>query len=67
MLGDKLAFLAALALLTTRYEMPADEVRTSRRDELLAVVGEIVAVAQAARAKVDGDAVLGLFDRVPAA
>ena len=66
MLWDKLAFLAALALLTTRYEAPAGDIRTSHRDLLLAVVDEIVSVAQAEGARADAAAVMGLFDELPA-
>ena len=66
MLWDKLAFLAALALLTTRYEAPVGDIRTDRRDLMLAVVDEIVAVARAAGADVGAGAVVALFDSVPA-
>ncbi|BCB91203.1 ketopantoate reductase family protein [Phytohabitans suffuscus] len=66
LLWDKLAFLAPLALLTTAYRATAGEVRERRRPDLEAVAGEVVAVARAAGATVDGDAVVGLFDRVPA-
>jgi 2-dehydropantoate 2-reductase len=66
MLWDKLAFLATLALLTTRYEATVGEIRTNRRNLLLEVVDEVVAVAQATGAEVGTDAVLGLFDQVPA-
>lgn len=67
LLWDKLAFLAPLALLTTAYGATAGEVRAERRADLEAVGGEVVAVARAAGATVDVDAVIGLFDRVPAA
>lgn len=67
MLWDKLTFLATLALLTTRYEATAGEIRTNRRNLLLLeVVDEVVAVAQATGADVGTEAVLGLFDQVPA-
>lgn len=66
MLWDKLAFLAALALLTTRYEAPAGDVRTNHRDLLLATVDEIVSVAQAEGARADAADVMALFDRLPA-
>ena len=66
MMWDKLAFLAALALLTTRYEAPAGDIRTDRRDLMLAVIDEIIAAARAAGADVDAGPVLELFDSVPA-
>ena len=65
MLWDKLAFLAALALLTTRYEAPAGEIRTKHRDLLLATVDEIVSVAQAEGARANTGDVMALFDRLP--
>jgi len=65
MLWDKLAFLAALALLTTRYEAPAGEIRTNHRDLLLATVDEIVSVAQAEGARANAGDVMALFDRLP--
>jgi 2-dehydropantoate 2-reductase len=67
MLWSKLTFLAPLALLTTHSGAPAGTVRTQRRAELLAVIGEIAAVARAVGAPVDADALVGSFDRVPAA
>lgn len=65
MMWEKLSFLAALALLTTRYEATAGEIRTDRRDLLLATIDEIVMVAQAAGADVAAEGVIGLFDQVP--
>jgi 2-dehydropantoate 2-reductase len=66
MMWDKLSFLAALALLTTRYEAPAGDIRTEHRELMLAVIDEIIAVARAAGADVDTGPVLELFDSVPA-
>jgi 2-dehydropantoate 2-reductase len=66
LLWDKLAFLAPLALLTTHAGAPTGVIRGERRADLEAVIGEVVAVARAAGARVDSAAVLGLFDRVPA-
>jgi 2-dehydropantoate 2-reductase len=65
-LWDKLAFLAPLALLTTQAGAPAGAVRTDRRADLRAVIGEVAAVAGAAGAPVDPATILGMFDRVPA-
>ncbi|MCX3059080.1 ketopantoate reductase family protein [Streptomyces beihaiensis] len=65
MLWDKLAFLAPLALLTTRHRADVGTIRGDRRPELLAVLGEITAVARAVGAPVTTEAVLSFFDRVP--
>ncbi|MFF9819727.1 ketopantoate reductase family protein [Streptomyces sp. NPDC014006] len=65
MLWDKLAFLAAFALLTTRHQADAGAVRSRHRPELLAVLNEIAAVARAADAPVTAEGLLSFFDRVP--
>ncbi|MEU1784894.1 2-dehydropantoate 2-reductase [Streptomyces sparsogenes] len=65
MLWDKLAFLAPLALLTTRHRVDVGTIRSDRRPELLTVLDEITAVAQAAGAPVTTETVLSFFDRVP--
>jgi 2-dehydropantoate 2-reductase len=63
---SKLTFLAALALLTTAAQESAGEVREQRRDDLIAMVGEIAAVAQGEGAKVRADDVVAFFDGIPA-
>lgn len=65
MLWDKLALLAPLALLTTHHGAPAGVVRAERREDLVATVDEVVAVAHAVGAEVDGDAIAGLLEMVP--
>ncbi|MEU0600673.1 2-dehydropantoate 2-reductase [Streptomyces sp. NPDC006393] len=65
MLWDKLAFLAAFALLTTRHHTDAGTVRSRHRSELLTVLDEIAAVARAAGAHLTADGLLSFFDRVP--
>ncbi|MFF3515228.1 ketopantoate reductase family protein [Streptomyces sp. NPDC002573] len=65
MLWDKLTFLAPFALLTTCHRTDVGTVRTEHRAELLAVLDEITAVAQAAGAAASTDAVLSFFDRAP--
>ncbi|MFF8883725.1 ketopantoate reductase family protein [Streptomyces flaveolus] len=65
MLWDKLAFLAPLALLTTRHRADVGTIRGDLRPELLAVLDEITAVARAAGAPVTTETVLSFFDRVP--
>ncbi|OII61836.1 2-dehydropantoate 2-reductase [Streptomyces sp. CC53] len=66
-LWGKLALLAPFALLTTRYGLPVGEVRVERRDELVAAVGEAVAVARAAGVSLDPEAVMARYDAFPAA
>src|SRR4051794_28614949 len=63
---SKLTFLTALALLTTAAQQTAGEVREHRRDDLVAMVGEIAAVAQAEGAAVQADDVVAFFDGIPA-
>jgi 2-dehydropantoate 2-reductase len=65
LLWDKLIFLAPLALLTTHSAAPAGMVRTERREEMLAVVEEIAAVATAEGASVDAAATVAALDAVP--
>jgi 2-dehydropantoate 2-reductase len=63
---SKLTFLTALALLTTAAQAPAGEVRTRCRDDLVAMIGEVAAVARAEGATVRADDVVAFFDAVPA-
>lgn len=65
-LWGKLNFLAPLALLTTDEEAPAGVVRERRREDLVAVIAEVAAVARAEGAPTDDQAVLQFFDQVPA-
>ncbi|MFJ8478099.1 ketopantoate reductase family protein [Kitasatospora sp. NPDC094011] len=67
MLWSKLSFLAPFALLTTRYADEIGVVRTEHRPELLAVLDEITAVADAVGAPADAGTLLAAFDRIPAA
>ncbi len=64
-LWQKLAFLAPYALLTTRYRATVGEVRTSRQDEMRALVTETVAVARAAGARVTAEGLLSRFEQFP--
>lgn len=66
MLWSKLSFLAPFALLTTRHADGIGVVRTEHRDELLAVLAEITAVADAVGAPADAGTLLDSFDRIPA-
>jgi 2-dehydropantoate 2-reductase len=65
-LWGKLNFLAPLALLTTDEGAPAGVVRERRRQDLVAVVNEVAAVARADGAPADAQSVLQFFDQVPA-
>ncbi|HEU4542285.1 MAG TPA: 2-dehydropantoate 2-reductase [Jiangellaceae bacterium] len=65
-LWAKMTFLAPLALLTTRYRLTTGDLRTQRRDELLAVIEETAAVSRAAGAPADAEATLRFYDSLPA-
>ncbi|MFK0174327.1 ketopantoate reductase family protein [Streptomyces xanthochromogenes] len=65
-LWGKLSFLAPFALLTTRYGLTIGEVRTTCRDELVALVEETTAVARACGAPVDVTRTLERYDMFPA-
>ncbi|MGW2371609.1 ketopantoate reductase family protein [Kitasatospora sp. NPDC001683] len=65
MLWSKLSFLAPFALLTTRHADGIGVVRTEHRGELLAVLDEITAVAEAVGAPADVRTLLAAFDRIP--
>ncbi len=65
-LWTKMAFLAPMALLTTRHGLPVGGVRTEHRDEMLALLAETAAVASACGARVDAAAVATMYDTFPA-
>jgi 2-dehydropantoate 2-reductase len=67
MLWDKLVLLGPLALLTTHARANLGEVRTHRRDDALALISEVAAVATAEGVAVDPAAVLRMFDAGPGA
>jgi 2-dehydropantoate 2-reductase len=64
-LWSKLAVLAPIALVTTWTGAPFGEARAAHRDELVAVVGEIVRAARADRVDLDEAATLAILERVP--
>ncbi|MDT7844656.1 ketopantoate reductase family protein [Streptomyces justiciae] len=64
-LWSKMAFLAPLALLTTRYALPLGDVRTRHREELIALVEETAAVSRASGASVDPAQALARYDAFP--
>jgi 2-dehydropantoate 2-reductase len=65
MLWDKLSFLAPLALVTTHERANAGAIRTRRREDTLAVISEVAAVAMAEGVAIDSDAVVRTLDSVP--
>jgi 2-dehydropantoate 2-reductase len=67
MLWDKVALLAPLALLTTHARANVGEVRTRCRDDALALISEVAAVARAEGALGDAEATVRLLDAAPAA
>jgi 2-dehydropantoate 2-reductase len=67
MLWDKLALLAPLALLTTHARANVGEVRTRRRDDALALIAEVAAVARAEGAEGDSEAAIRQLDAAPPA
>lgn len=65
MLWDKLVMLAPLALLTTHERGNAGVVRTRRREDAIAVIEEVAAVARAEGGTVDAEAVIRMLDSAP--
>lgn len=65
MLWDKLVMLAPLALLTTHERGNAGVIRTRRRDDAIAVVSEVAAVARAEGATIGAEAVIRMLDSAP--
>jgi 2-dehydropantoate 2-reductase len=65
MLWDKFALLGPLALLTTHERANAGAVRTKRRADAIALIGEVAVVAGADGVEIDRDAILRLMDSVP--
>jgi 2-dehydropantoate 2-reductase len=65
MLWDKLAFLAPLALLTTHERAAVGTIRTKRREDALAVITEVAAVARTQGATGDPEAAVRMLDGAP--
>jgi 2-dehydropantoate 2-reductase len=65
MLWDKLVVLAPLALLTTHERANVGTVRTRRRDDALAVIAEVAAVARAEGGTVEAETVVRMLDATP--
>ncbi|GGZ11314.1 ketopantoate reductase family protein [Streptomyces poonensis] len=66
-LWAKMAFLAPLALLTTRYGRTVGDIRTRHRAELTALAEEIAAVSRACGAPVDPAEAVRRYDGFPPA
>jgi 2-dehydropantoate 2-reductase len=64
-LWSKLSFLAPFALLTTRHRTDAEGVRTTYREDLVALTEEITAVAAACGASLDTAKSLAMYDACP--
>ncbi|MER6032659.1 2-dehydropantoate 2-reductase [Streptomyces sp. NPDC001835] len=65
-LWAKMAFLAPLALLTTRYGLPLGDVRTRHDEELRSLVAETAAVSRACGAPADPAAAMARYAAFPA-
>jgi len=65
MLWDKFALLAPMALLTTHERANVGAIRTRRRQDAIALIGEAAAIAGADGVDIDREAVLRLLDSVP--
>ena len=65
MLWDKLAVLAPLALMTTHERAAVGTIRTKRREEALAVISEVAAVARSQGAAGDSEAAVRMLDAAP--
>ncbi len=65
MLWDKLVMLAPLALLTTHERGNVGMVRTRRRDDAVAVITEVAAVARAEGGTVGAESVIRMLDAAP--
>ena len=64
-LWDKFALLAPMALLTTHARANVGAIRTARREELVALIGEVVQIAGADGVSIDPSVILRLIDSVP--
>jgi 2-dehydropantoate 2-reductase len=65
MLWDKLSLLAPMALITTHERANVGAVRTRRREDTLAMISEVAAVARSEGGAVDPEAIARLLDMAP--
>jgi 2-dehydropantoate 2-reductase len=66
MLWEKFVFLAPMALLTTDARGNVGTIRTERRKDLAALLGEVTSVARADGVSIDPASVLRFMDAIPA-
>ncbi|MFE2422903.1 ketopantoate reductase family protein [Streptomyces hokutonensis] len=64
-LWAKMTFLAPLALLTTRYDLPLGDIRTRHREELTALLEETAAVSRSYGGPSDPAGALARYDTFP--
>jgi 2-dehydropantoate 2-reductase len=65
MLWDKFAFLGPIALLTTHERANMGAIRTRRRNDAVALIGEFASVAGAEGVDIDREALLKRVDSLP--
>jgi len=65
MLWDKFIVLGPMALLTTHAGGNVGLIRSQRRDDLVALIGEVASVAASEGVTIDPAAILSLVDTVP--
>jgi 2-dehydropantoate 2-reductase len=65
MLWDKLGMLAPLALLSTHERGNVGVIRSKRRDDAIAIIKEVAAVARAQGGTVDAATVIRMLDSAP--
>lgn len=66
MLWEKFVFLAPMALMTTHARANVGVVRTKRRRDLAALVGEVASIARTDGVAIDPAAIMRFIDTVPA-
>jgi 2-dehydropantoate 2-reductase len=67
MLWEKFVFLAPMALMTTDARANVGTIRTRRRKDLTALLGEVTSVARADGISIDPASVLRFIDAIPGA
>ena len=65
MLWDKFAMLAPSALMTTHERANVGQVRTRRREDFVALLGEVATIANADGGSADASRLIQLWDLVP--
>jgi len=65
MLWEKFVFLAPMALLTTDARANVGTIRTERRKDLTALLGEVTSIARAEGVMIDPASILRFMDAIP--